>query len=199
MRHKQSASARVIYFPLCFQRCWCTRPQIQRVFYVRKLLVCSIPFQWVIELGSSKIDRTQNRQGDRLFNAIVLCCFESYSGPTSPWDTEEYATAGAEISRASPLTSPPSHELFISYWPTQHLKQQAFRESAAARMKGVIRMEMSRIKAETKLMMDSHCWWPRPYPQGCDFIKLKYLILLSHLQGFLPAGTTLGLNSQTRH
>lgn len=106
MRHKQSASARAIYFLLCFQRCWCTRPQIQRVFYVRKLLVCSIPFQWVIELGSSKIGRTQNRQGDGLFNAIVLCCFKSYSEPTSPWDTEEYATAGAQTSQSKSLDQP---------------------------------------------------------------------------------------------
>ena len=157
MKYKQSASARTIYFCSHFQGCWYTRFQIQRVFYVRKLLVCSIPFQWIIELGSSKIGRTQNRQGGWQFNETVLCCFKSYSEPTLPWDPEMYQTAGAQTGQSKSLDGPPSHVPLISHWLTQHLNQRAGdlwgglgERQQQARMKGVTRTEMSRFKSDSK-------------------------------------------------
>lgn len=124
------------------------RPQIQRVFCVRKLLVCSIPFQWIIELHSSKVGRRQ--KGKEPMQWSRLCCFRSHrcSETLKKVKKQELKQTRASLLRGPSI--PYTTHLPLANQQASDLWGEHGERQRPARMTGVTGMEMSRVRCLTQ-------------------------------------------------
>jgi len=200
VKHKQSASAAVIYFPSHFQICWYIRSQIQWVFYVRKLLVCSIPFQWIIELSSSKTGR---RQASLQWNSPSLLQKLLWASPAlrhlGSWmlrPLRRSTNRPEQVLNECPITYTTHLPLTNSISTSRQVPfgENVGKASSRPGWKEWQEWRCPRLSLRPKLMMYSHYRWPKSHPHGCGSINcnslFNYLMLLSHLEAFLPGGTT---------